>query len=71
LPYIPSMVMAYIAFGGGERRIIEFEASQRSSIERSREDAIERSRDGKTDSNKTSKQKRQQANRKAKKFMSK
>uniref|UniRef100_A0A6C0I104 Uncharacterized protein n=1 Tax=viral metagenome TaxID=1070528 RepID=A0A6C0I104_9ZZZZ len=34
---IDSMLMAYIAFGGGERRIIEFEESQRASREESRE----------------------------------
>ena len=52
-----SMLMAYIAFGGGERRIIEFEASQRSSRE---EDSGKQSE---VDSKKTSKQKRQAANR--------
>lgn len=72
-----SMIMAYIAFGGSEQRIIEFEASQRAKREdcsreerkedcRSREDC----RSGE-DSKKTSKQKRQEANRKAKKYMSK
>jgi len=32
-----SMLMAYIAFGGGERRIIEFEESQRAKREENRE----------------------------------
>lgn len=56
---MPSMMMAYIAFGGGGQRITEFEESQRSDRER-REEYIE---ERKKDSKKTSKQKRQVANK--------
>jgi hypothetical protein len=60
---IDSMLMAYIAFGGSERRIIEFEASQRTSREEvdSKESRREERRE--EDTKKTSKQKRQAANK--------
>jgi hypothetical protein len=63
-----SMLMAYIAFGGSERRIIEFEESQRVRREESRREVdsgkqSEKISKEKEDTKKTSKQKRQAANK--------
>lgn len=62
---MPSMMMAYIAFGGGEQRIIEFEASQRYSreVDSGKQSEVDSGKQSEADSKKTSKQKRQQANR--------
>lgn len=42
---MPSMMMAYIAFGGGQQRITEFEESQRASREHREEYIEERKED--------------------------
>jgi hypothetical protein len=63
---IDSMITAYIAFGGGECRIIEFEESQRVRKEESRREEsreVDSGKQSEVDTKKTSKQKRQAANK--------